>query len=98
MQDDAEWAPDPRIAASVHNDLAESCVLIGDLDDAREHLRIAIALARRHNYAGMLQRAEGILTALEKNSEILMMGQPANETAQRIAAQIELLELPTPAH
>jgi hypothetical protein len=98
MNDDAEWAPDPRVAASVHTDLAQSCVLIGDLDDAREHLRIAISLARRHNYAGLLDSAEGILTALEKNTEVLMQPRASSEAAKRIAAQIELLELPTPAN
>jgi hypothetical protein len=98
MNDDAEWAPDPRVAASVHTDLAQSCVLIGDLDDAREHLRIAISLARRHNYAGLLDSAEGILTALEQNTEVLMQPRASSEAAKRIAAQIELLELPTPAN
>lgn len=99
LQDEAEWAPDPRIAASVHNDLAESCVLIGDRDDAREHLRIAIGHARRHGYTRMLERAERILTALEHDTEMLLRPELASsETAQRIAAQIELLELPAPAY
>jgi hypothetical protein len=99
LNDDAEWAPDPRVAASVHIDLAYACVLIGDLDDAREHVRNGIGLARRHNYAGMLTRAESILTALEQNTEVLLQPRQAStEAAQRIAAQIELLELPTPAH
>jgi hypothetical protein len=98
INDDAEWAPDPRVAASVHTDLAQSCVLIGDLDDAREHLRNAIGLARRHNYAELLDRAEGILTALERNTEVLLQPRASSEAAKRIAAQIELLELPTPAN
>jgi hypothetical protein len=99
LNDDGEWGPDPRVAASVHIDLAEACVLVEDLDDAREHVRIAIGLSRRHNYAGMLIRAESILTALEQNTEVLLQPrQPSTEAAQRIAAQIELLELPTPAH
>jgi hypothetical protein len=98
LNDDAEWAPDPRVSASVHTDLAHACVLIGDLDDAREHLRVAIGLARRHNFAGMLESAEGILTALEQNTEVLLQPRQAStEAAQRIAAQIEHLELPTPA-
>ena len=85
-------------AGSVHTDLAQSCVLIGDLDDAREHLRNAISLARRHNYVELLDRAEGILTALEQNTEVLLQPRPSSEAAKRIAAQIELLELPTPAN
>lgn len=98
LHDDAEWAPDPRVAVSVHIDLAHGSVLVGDLDLGREHLRSAIAVARRQNYAVMLERAEGILTALEQNTEVLLRPQPAStEAAQRIAAQIELLEIPTPA-
>ena len=95
LHDDAEWAPDPRVAASVNIDLAHGCLVIGDTDFAREHLRSAITIARRHNYAGMLTRAEGILTALEQNTEVLLQPrQSSTEAAQRIAAQIELLELP----
>lgn len=98
MNDDGEWATDPRVAAIVNIDLAQSCVLIGDLDDAREHLRSAISLARRHAYAGLLRRAEGILTALEQNTEFLMQPGASTEASKRIAAQIELLEMPTPAN
>jgi hypothetical protein len=97
LNDDSEWAPDPRIAASVHIDLAHAAVLIGDLDDAREHLRTAIGLARRQNYGRMLDRAETILTALEQNTEVLLQPRASTEAAKRIAAQIELLELPSPA-
>ena len=99
LNDEAEGAPDPRIAASVHIDLAHGSVVSGDTDFAREHLRVAIALARRQNYNAMLSRAETILTALEQNSHVLMHPQPStSEAVQRIAAQIELLDLPTPAN
>ena len=98
LTDGAEWLPDPRVAASVHNDLAHGCVAVGDADYAREHLRFAIAIARRQDYDAMLKRAEGILTALEQNTDVLMQrAQPSSDAAQRIAAQIERLELPTPA-
>jgi Tfp pilus assembly protein PilF len=98
LNEDAEWAPDPRVAASVHIDLAHGSVAAGDTDFAREHLRVAISIARRHNYGAMLHRAESILTALEQNTEVLLQPQPSTtEAAQRIAAQIELLDLPTPA-
>ncbi len=98
LSDAPEWAPDPRVAASVHIDLAHGCVAIGDVDFAREHVRTAITIARRQNYGRMLKQAEGILTALEQNTEVLLQPrQISTEAAQRIAAQIELLELPTPA-
>ena len=98
LNDDAEWAPDPRVAASVHIDLAHGSVAARDLDYAREHLRVALTIARRQNYGAMLKRAESILTALEQNTEVLL--QPhlsSTEVAQRIAAQVESLELPAPA-
>jgi hypothetical protein len=95
LNDDSEWAPDPRVAAHVHVDLAHGCLALGDMDFAREHLRAAITIARRHDYLAMLTRAEGILTALEQNTEVLLQPlQSSSEAAQRIAAQIELLELP----
>jgi Tfp pilus assembly protein PilF len=99
LNDDAEWAPDPRVAANIHIDLAHGSVVTGDTDFAREHLRVAIALARRQSYNAMLKRAENILTALEQNSDVLMHPQPSTtEAVQRLAAQIELLDLPTPAN
>ncbi len=99
LSESGEWAPDPRVAASVHIDLAHGCVAVGDVDFAREHVRAAITIARRQNYGGMLKRAEGILTALEQNTEVLLYPrQSSTETSQRIAAQIELLDLPAPAN
>ena len=97
LADTVEWAPDPRVAASVHIDLAHGCVAAGDVDFAREHVRTALAVARRHNYGGMLEQAESILTALEQNTEVLLQPRQSTTTAQRIAAQVELLDLPTPA-
>ena len=97
LADAIEWAPDPRVAASVHIDLAHGCVAVGDVDFAREHIRAAITIARRQNYGGMLKRAESILTALEQKTEVLLQPRQSTTTAQRIAAQVELLDLPTPA-
>lgn len=97
LADTFEWAPDPRVAASVHIDLAHGCVLAGDMDFAREHVRAAITIARRQNYGGMLNRAESILTALEQNTEVLLQPRQSSSTSQRIAAQVELLDLPAHA-
>jgi hypothetical protein len=97
LGDTMEWVSDPRVSASVHIDLAHGCVAVGDVDFAREHVRAAITTARRQNYGGMLKRAEGILTALEQNTEVLLQPRQSSSTSQRIAAQVELLELPTPA-
>lgn len=96
LRDDVEWTADPRVAALVQIDLGHGCVVAGDLDDAREHVRTAITIARRQGYAEPLQRAETILTALEKNTEVLLHPQQTSEAAQRIAAQIESLQLPAP--
>lgn len=95
LADSVEWAADPRIAAGVHTDLSYGCLRVGDVDDAREHVRSAINIARRHNYARVLERAEQILTALEQKTEVLLPRRSGMEAAQRIAAQIEALELPT---
>jgi hypothetical protein len=99
LNETVEWMPDPRVAASVHIDLAHGCLAVGDVDFAREHVRVAITIARRQNYGGMLKRAERILTALEQNTEVLLQArQSSSETSQRIAAQIESFDLPTPAN
>jgi hypothetical protein len=98
FNDDAEWGPDPRVAAHVQIDLAHGCQVAGDLDFAREHLRDAITIVRRHGYTSLLERAETILSALEKNTDVqLHPVHPSSELAQHIAAQIEVAELPAPA-
>jgi hypothetical protein len=99
LADDVEWAADPRVAVSVNIDLAHGCVVSGDLDYAREHLRTAITEARQRNYADMLTRAESILAALEQNTEVLLQPiEQSNELAHRIAARIVEFDLPTPAN
>lgn len=97
LNDASEWSADPRVAATVHTDLAHGCVLAGDHDFAREHVRSALTVARRHNYIAPLERAEGILAALEQNSELQLRPRvSSSEVVQRIVAQIESLELPRP--
>jgi hypothetical protein len=61
-------------------------------------VRSAITIARRHNFTEPLARAEHILSALEQNTEVLLPERAAStEVVQRIVAQIEAFELPTPA-
>ncbi len=98
LSDASEWSADPRVAATVHTDLAHGCVLAGDFDFARDHVRSALTIARRHNYTAPLQRAEGILAALEQKSELQLRPRAtSSEIVQRIVAQIESLDLPRPA-
>lgn len=95
LKDVAEWFADPRVAAYVHTELGRACVVAGDVDDAREHLRAAIALARQHSIADVLPRAEDVLTALEQNSIRELVSVPGTgptaEAARRVAEQVEAL-------
>ena len=93
LNDTTEWSADPRIAAFVHLELGRGCVIASDLDFARDHLRDAISIARRHGLSDILLRAEEVLTALEQNSTrdlVAVTGGPS-ETARRIADQLDAL-------
>lgn len=95
LNDGAEWSADPRVATYVHTELGRACMVAGDVDDAREHLRVAISLARQHSIADVLPRAGDVLTALEQNSirELVCVpgAGPAADAARRIAEQVEAL-------
>ncbi|MGQ0561995.1 MAG: hypothetical protein ACT443_08995 [Gemmatimonadota bacterium] len=93
FNDAAEWSADPRVAAFVHLELGRGCVIVKDMDFARDHLREAIAVARRHALAEILGRAEEVLTALEQNSAHLISASDngVSEAARRIAEQAEAL-------
>ena len=95
LNDAAEWSADPRVAALVNLELGRGCVVAGDVDFARDHLRDAISLARRLSLADVLQQAEDVLTALEQNSTSDLVGiaasGPAADTVRKIADQVEAL-------
>jgi tetratricopeptide (TPR) repeat protein len=94
MNDSAEWSADPRIAAYVHLELGRGCVMASDLDLARAHLSDAIAVARHSGLTDIMRRSDEVLTALEQNSTrdlVAITGAGPNESARRIAEQIEAL-------
>lgn len=95
LNDAAEWSADPRVAAFVQLEMGRGCVAVGDVDDARDHLREAITLARQHSIADVLPRAEDILSALERNTTkdliaVLRSG-PEADAVRKIADQVEAL-------
>lgn len=94
LNDAAEWSADPRIAAFVHLELGRGCIVAGDLDFAREHLRDAISFARRHGIAEVLPAAEEVLSALEKDSTRDLLAAaigPVADATRKIADQVEAL-------
>jgi tetratricopeptide (TPR) repeat protein len=93
LNDSTEWAADPRVAAFVNLELGRGCVIATDLDFARDHLRDAISIARRHGLSDILLRAEEVLTALEQNStrELVAVTGGPSEAARRIADQLDAL-------
>lgn len=94
LNDAAEWSADPRIAAFVQLELGRGCIVVGDIDFARDHLREAISYARRHGIAEVPPAAEEVLSALEKDSTrdpLAAAVLPVADTARRIADQVEAL-------
>ena len=94
LNDAAEWSADPRIAAFVHLELGRGCVMASDVDFARDHLRDALALARRYGLMDIIGRAEEVLTALEKNTTrdlVAIVGSRPTDSARRIAEQLDAL-------
>ena len=95
LNDAAEWSADPRVYAFVHLEIGRGGVIVGDVEDAREHLRAAITTASRHGFKDILNNAEDVLGAFEKNATrhlITASGNgPAADAARRIAEQLEAL-------
>jgi tetratricopeptide (TPR) repeat protein len=94
LNDAAEWREEPWVGTWVHLHVGRACVLVGDVDDAREHLRTAIALATKHRYNEQLIRAEETLELLEaavagaRPPAPAAVGQPG-AVAVRIAEEVE---------
>lgn len=95
LNDSAEWSGDPRVAAFVQLELGRASLLTHDLDIGREHLREAIATARRHSLGDILARAETALEALDDNILKPVVAPhtvpPAADAARRIAEQLDAL-------
>ena len=101
LNDSTEWSADPRVVSLVHLELGRGCMLVRDVDDAREHLRAALATARKHQLPDILAQTEGVLVALEKNATEQLIGviPPLADTTRRIAEQFESLpDLPVIAN
>jgi len=102
LADATEWQSEPRASCFVHIELGRGCTLSGDVDFARDHLRNAITLARKHGLMDMLASAETVLSALEANEPMRLAGAsdlPSLALARSIAEQVESLPdfLPVPA-
>ena len=93
LNEAAEWRDEPWSSTYIHLHVGRACILVGDIDDAREHLRTAIALATRHRYNEQLIRAEEALDLLEATvagarPAPAAVGQPG-AVAVRIAEEVE---------
>lgn len=95
LNDAAEWSADPRVSAFVQVELGLGCLLAGDLDFAREHVRVAITTARKHSLSDVLRRAEGVLAALQQNTGVQLIAvnvaRSVTDESLRIAEQLETL-------
>jgi len=93
MATEDQWRYEPWSCTYIHLHIGRGCVLIGDVDDAREHLRKAIKLAEKHRYNEQLIRAEETLGLLEAAAEGIrpapaVVDRPG-AVAVRIASEVE---------
>jgi tetratricopeptide (TPR) repeat protein len=84
---------EPFGAAVMHAGLGRGAMLVGDLDDARDHARAAVTGARAAGGAGA-GKAEALLTSIERATEHAMAAETLNPSAsaRAIARRIESLE------
>jgi tetratricopeptide (TPR) repeat protein len=84
---------EPFGAAVMHAGLGRGALLVGDLDDARDHARTAVAAARAAGGAGA-EKAEALLTGIERATEHVMAAETLDPSAsaRTIARRIESLE------
>lgn len=61
---------DLRLGALLHLGLGRGCLIARDVDDAREHLRQAIASARDADLDALLNRADELLDVLEREQHL----------------------------
>jgi tetratricopeptide (TPR) repeat protein len=85
---------DPYLRVMADLALGRGAMLIGDTDDAREHLRAAIASARDNAFEDTLPRAEELLQALEEESGVADRGIGTSPSSQSrtIAQRVQALE------
>jgi tetratricopeptide (TPR) repeat protein len=81
----------PAQAATVHLGLARGALLVGDVDDARALLKLAVDAARENGVESILAEAEDLLSMLEGHAEAALMEPPAvpSDGARSIAREIE---------
>ena len=80
---------DPRMASLVDLGLGRATLLVGDVDDARDHLRRAIATARDADLDDTLGRAEDLLTALESGPDtVVAKVRPASDAVRAVATRV----------
>jgi tetratricopeptide (TPR) repeat protein len=88
-----ELSQTPRLPrAAAHIELGRAAFQCGDIDDAREHLRHALALLGPAAPRELGARAEDLLRALERNAAEVLSRPLATEVLEqtrRIAAQLE---------
>lgn len=82
---------DLQLRALLHLGLGRGCLVTGDTDDARDHLRQAIAAARDADLDALLHRADELLSGLEagirvgKPPRTRLASQAVRRDAERLA-------------
>lgn len=78
---------DLRLRALLHLGLGRGCLITGDIDDAREHLRHAISAARDGDLDAVLRRSGELLEVLERGERIAAAAPRPASPALRAAAE-----------
>ena len=82
---------DLRLRALLNLGLGRGCLVAGEIDDGRDHLRQAISAARDADLDLLLHRAEELLAVLERGDALAskQRPRPAPEVVRRAAERIE---------
>lgn len=85
---------DRSLRALAELGLGRGSLVVDRVEDARTHLRTAIAAARDTDSGEVLARAEDLLTALEERAAVEMeVASPPSERSRRIAERVAGLDL-----
>lgn len=81
---------DLRLRALLHLGLGRGCLIAGDVDHGREHLRQAISSARDADLDSLLASADELLNALERGQRLTSPGlRPASAGSRETAASLQ---------
>jgi len=90
---DGSHRGEAHLEASAHLGLGRGAMMVDQIDDARDHVRQAMSIARAAGLPAVITRAEELLSSLEQRVDLEMRSAPPTptDTIRTIAGRIESL-------